>query len=389
MWPAEGAVGQFVVPFFARYGLRWIATDQGVFARSGRYGYRVDDPNVLCQPYRVEEGQSAVSVFFRNTRLSDDIGFRYHGYSDYKEASTDFLNQIKALARQFKEEADRVLTVILDGENAWGEYREDARPFLHALYALLEEDDEIQTVTFSEFLGGNAIRGIVPHPLEEQTKVYDLFIGSWIDENSSSPGVDLGTWIGEKEENRGWELLAQARSVLGETKATPEGAPESFQALYMAEGSDWFWWFGADQDSGNDEEFDDLFRIHLKNVYHGLGREPPEELDRHIVPHVVPWSFTNPVKRIQPGDRLSVRTNCPGILTWRADEGQEQATQLALVGGVMAGIQRYQVTLGPFKPEQRILRFRFRCTHRDCDSSGICCKQELFAVEIKASSGAD
>jgi len=49
-WPAEGAVSQFVIPFFARHNLRWVATDRGVLARSGRWGYQVDDPDVLASP---------------------------------------------------------------------------------------------------------------------------------------------------------------------------------------------------------------------------------------------------------------------------------------------------------------------------------------------------
>ncbi len=99
--------------------------------------------------------------------------------------------------------------------------------------------------------------------------------------------MDLGTWIGEEEENRGWELLGQARDVMARAGVAPETAPVAFQALYMAEGSDWFWWFGEDQDSNNDAEFDDLFRIHLKNIYRSLGATPPAELEQHIVPHKV------------------------------------------------------------------------------------------------------
>jgi hypothetical protein len=38
-----------------------------------------------------------------------------------------------------------VLTVVLDGENAWGTYVDDAWPFLHALYRLLEQDAEVAT----------------------------------------------------------------------------------------------------------------------------------------------------------------------------------------------------------------------------------------------------
>ncbi|HEY66139.1 MAG TPA: hypothetical protein G4O02_16385 [Caldilineae bacterium] len=384
MWPAEGAVGQLAIPFFARHGVRWLATDRGVLARSGRWGYDVDDPDVLCQPYRAEEGEHAISVFFRDTELSNAIGFHYHGYPDYEQAARDFLQEVKErFARRVTGDEDRVLTVVLDGENAWGSYREDARPFLHALYGLIERNVEVQTVTFGEYLEGNPARAVAPHPLEAQTKVYDLFTASWIDENASLPGVDLGTWIGEEEENRGWELLGQTRDFLSQAGATPEAAPDAFRALYMAEGSDWFWWFGEDQDSGNDDEFDDLFRIHLKNVYRGLGAEPPAILDRHIVPHAVVWAFARQVPRIQRGDRLTIRTNCPGILTWRLDDGEPQTAEMVPAGGVMAGIQRYHLTLGPFPPEVREIRFVFHCAHPGCDCRDLCCEPREYVVRSR------
>ena len=242
MWPAEGAMSQSVLSLFARQGVRWIATDKGVLARSGRWGYRTEDPDVLCQPYRAEAEDQAISIFFRDTRLSDAIGFRYYSYPDYEQAAQSFLRDVKdRFAWRVSGDAERVLPVILDGENAWGAYREDARSFLHALYGLLEGDPEIETVTFAEYVDGNQARGIVPHPPKEQTLVFNLFTGSWIDENGSASGVDLGTWVGEEEENRGWELLGQARDFLSRSSATPETAPIAFDALYMAEGSDWFW----------------------------------------------------------------------------------------------------------------------------------------------------
>ena len=46
----------------------------------------------------------------------------------------------------------------------------------------------------------------------------------------------------------------------------------------IAEGSDWFWWYGDDHSSEHDLEFDDLFRRHLRNVYQMLGQPIPEEL---------------------------------------------------------------------------------------------------------------
>jgi len=383
MWPAEGAVSQFVVPLFAQHGVCWLATDRSVLAQSGRWGYRADEPDVLCRPYRAEEGEHAVSVFFRNTALSDAIGFRYYGYADYEQAARDFLREIKErFAWRMGGDEDRILTVVLDGENAWGSYREDARPFLHALYGLLERDAEVETVTFAEYLDGNPDRNIDPHPLAAQTKIYDLFTGSWIDENGSVPGVDLGTWIGEDEENQGWELLGRARDFVARANATPETAPAAFEALYMAEGSDWFWWFGADQDSGNDDEFDDLFRIHLRNIYRGLGSQPPAELDRNIVPHAVVWTFAQQTARIQPGDRLTIRTNCPGMLTWWLDGGEPRSAEMAPAGGVMAGVQRYHLTLGPFPEGGGEVRFRFRCTQRGCNGQDICCKVDDHVVSI-------
>lgn len=381
MWPAEGAVAQYVVPLFAGAGVRWIATDEGVLARSGQYGYDTRDPGVLAQPRRAQEGEYALSVFFRDTPLSDNIGFRYQGCKDFGPVAKSFLDEIKdRFARRLEGEEDRVLSVILDGENAWGAYCEDARPFLHALYGLLAQDSEVQTVTFSEYLEGNPTRGIDPHPLEGQTRVYDLFTGSWIDENGSSPGVDLGTWVGEAEENQAWELLLEAREAIGRSGATPESNPKAFEALYAAEGSDWFWWFGEDQDSGNDEEFDRLFRTHLANLYRALGQAAPEALGRYIVRRAVVWSFAQPVPGIQTGDRLTVQTNCPGLLTWWSDTAPPVESPLAPVGGVMAGVRRYQLGLGPF-PEGT-LYFRFRCTQTGCDGRERCCQGETRQVRV-------
>ncbi len=383
MWPAEGAVSQSVIPLFARAAIRWIATDRGVLARSGRWGYEAEDPNVLCRPYRAEEDSSAVTVFFRDTGLSDAIGFRYSTEEDAERAARNFLAEIRErFLRRIPGNEDRILTIALDGENAWGAYRDDARPFLHALYGLLEREAQIRTVTFSEYLAGNPAREVSPHAVKDQTKVYDLFTGSWIDEIGSAPGVDLGTWIGESEENRAWELLGDARDSLSRAGVTPEQAADAYFSIYVAEGSDWFWWFGDDQDSGRDDEFDDLFRLHLKNVYRALKARPPEALDRHIVPHEVVWTFSRPPERVERTDRLKILTNCPGILSWRIDDGEARSAPLVAAGGVMAGSHRFHLTLGPFAADSRVLRFRFHCRHPRCDCSDICCRAEERSVAL-------
>lgn len=124
-------------------------------------------------------------------------------------------------------------------------------------------------------------------------------------------------------------------------------------------------------------------RVTLKNVYRGAAAEPPAALDQHIVPHSIVWSFAQQVAAIPLGDRLTVCTNCPGRLTWCVDGGEEQSAPLVAAGGVMAAAQRHHVTLGPFPPAVRIVRFRFHCAHEGCDCRDVCCRRDEQAVQVR------
>lgn len=377
MWPAEGAVSAEAVQMIGREGVAWLTTDAGVLARSGLWGYRASDPDVLCQPYRASDDDPSVAMFFRDTDLSDGIGFRYGQYADATAAAEDFVRAIETkFLDRLNDDDDRVLTIVLDGENAWGGYRDDGRPFLHELYKRLSSDSRLKTVTFSEYLFGNPTRGIAPHPVDPLARVYELATGSWIDEPGSSPGVDLGTWIGEPEENAAWNLLGQARSAVGRTAADPPAVERALQSLLAAEGSDWFWWFGSDQESRNDAAFDELFRAHLRGAYQAVDLEVPDSLGDFIVVHPVVWTFTHPVSAIRRRDQVSIRTNCPGRLRYRVDQEPEQTAALVPVGGVMAGARRFQVTLGPFPAPARGLVFRFYCEHPGCTHDAPCCFSE-------------
>jgi alpha-amylase/alpha-mannosidase (GH57 family) len=385
MWPAEGAVSQRCIPLFAGAGLAWLATDRGVLARSGRWGYEAHRADVLCQARRAATGDARLAMFFRDTELSDGIGFRYAGYSDPERAAADFVEQVRSrFIARFEGDDDRILTVILDGENAWGSYPDDGRPFLRALYRQLAQlHSELRTVTFAEWLEGNPTRGVRPHPVDGLEPVSELFTGSWIDEAGSTPGVDLGTWIGEPEENRAWELLGDARRWLAERGATAENAPEAFAALYAAEGSDWFWWYGTDQESASDESFDQLFRGHLQSVYRALGAEPPAILDVPLVSPAALWTFVKPIRNLPSGARLAIRTQCPGILRCRWDDGPSWEQPVNPVGGVMAGVSYHQVIVGPFPPGARRLRFEFQCRHAGCPGHGPCCALGWHTVELE------
>ncbi len=284
MWPAEGSVDQLIVNMVGLAGLRWMASDEGVLAKSiGLDGFTrnpkdvVQQADKLYRPYTVVGSRNIpVAMVFRDVVISDKVGFTYSGLPG-KAAAKDFINRIHAIREQLKAEnatGPHLVTVILDGENAWEYYDNDGKEFLNTLYQLLSEDKTIVTVTPSEYLD--------KFPSEPSAKIDNLWAGSWINH-------DFSTWIGEDEENRAWTYLAQVREFLSKYERGQRQAP-SAEALekartYMliAEGSDWFWWYGTDQNSGADEDFDKQYRDTLKQVYLALGETPPDWLDVPII----------------------------------------------------------------------------------------------------------
>lgn len=378
MWPAEGAVSTTCIDVFARHGIAWISTDRGVLARSGRWGYDVDNPDVLCQPYAATSEVGEVAVFFRDTELSDAIGFHLKEFDDPEDAVDRFIEDIHRLVEGFEGEADRILTVALDGENAWGGYADDGRPFLHALYRRLEGSRAIRTVSPSEYLVGNRGRNVVPH--SPSTSVYRLATASWIDETGSDSGNDLGTWIGEPAENKAWEQLREAREAIA-TSSSP-GRPAAMECVYAAEGSDWFWWYGDDQSSGNDESFDRLFRDHLASIYDLLGLPCPDDVRTPAAGPPAVWTFARPLPTVRAGRRLTIRTNCPGRVMWREDDGPERSMPSKPIGGVMAGARRFEARLPEVGRESDYVRFRFLCEERGCRRRDICCREGEQAVRV-------
>lgn len=112
----------------------------------------------------------------------------------------------------------------------------------------------------------------------------DLFPGAWF-----RPNFD--TRIGEAEETAAWDYLRETREDLApfditenKTAPSPEALPQALDFMYLAEGSDWMWWYGADQSSGNDEYFDQGFRALLEQVYRSLDLEVPAFVHVPIIP---------------------------------------------------------------------------------------------------------
>jgi len=269
LWPSEGSVSDAMVPLAAKAGFAWMATDELILARSlgvglTRDGYgHLEQPETLYRPYVVRTGGAEVACTFRDHVLSDLIGFTYAGWNA-EAAAQDFVGRLVEGGRRYSARTgggEAVIPIILDGENAWEHYEGQGRPFLRALYRALGSHPEIRTVTMSE-----ATRGAT-------STLSGIFPGSWIN-------ADYYIWIGHADDHRAWGQLADARQALDSpgSGATAESVALAREELFIAEGSDWFWWYGDDHSSEHDLEFDDLFRRHLRNVYRSLDKPIPEEL---------------------------------------------------------------------------------------------------------------
>jgi alpha-amylase/alpha-mannosidase (GH57 family) len=282
MWPAEGAVAQEIVKMVADAGFKWMASGEGVLAKSlSMDGFTRDAAEVVQQadalyrPYYVRDGDGPpVAVIFRDLRLSDLIGFEYSG-TPAQQAADDFVRRVEAIRARLKAEGatgPHLVSVILDGENAWENYDNDGIDFLNALYTHLAASRTIVTVTPSEYLA----------KFPDQRQLKALWPGAWF-------STDYATWIGEPEENTAWEYLLRTRKTLAQydvlkNKAiSPDALSKALDFMYLAEGSDWFWWYGADQDSGNDAYFDESYRALLRGVYQSLGEPVPPFVEVPIV----------------------------------------------------------------------------------------------------------
>ena len=273
LWPSEGSVCPELIPLLRRVGLRWLATDEGILARS----LEASDvpwhrPTQLYRPYRVGPNGEDATIIFRDRDLSDGFGFLYHKTTP-DVAAEEVLRRMKQIAIDTPQD-HVLLPIILDGENPWEHYQEGGEQFLSHLYqalsdGALNEGDSIRvaTATVSNALEATPDRPYLPH----------LHSGSWINQ-------DFKIWIGHAEDNRGWDLLNHTRSRLLEVSSAlpPDRAKAAWQELYAAEGSDWFWWYGDDFDTTYKEEFDWLFRMHLRNVWTLAGMTPPAQLNQPL-----------------------------------------------------------------------------------------------------------
>ncbi len=275
MWPSEEAVSPPMVQPVSDVGIEWMVTDEEILAKSiplGGGSIDVEDAANLATPWIVEgENGGEVAVIFRDRVISDRVAFQY-GSMTPEAAVSDFLSYLDGIRSELisagEDPSEHLLTVAMDGEN-WMfmsefQHSDNARPFIHEWYSRLSSHPTVVTTTPSEFLSKNHT-----HP-----RIETIGTGSWIDGT-------LSTWAGEADESLAWQRLVEARTALVEYESqnpNDSGLDLAWESLYIAQGSDWYWWYGLDQDSGYDEMWDVLFKVHLSNIYRAINLDLPPYL---------------------------------------------------------------------------------------------------------------
>ncbi|HLV88101.1 MAG TPA: glycoside hydrolase family 57 protein [Candidatus Sulfotelmatobacter sp.] len=334
VWPSEGSVSEEVLAIGASLGVRWMATDEGVLGRSTNTFFSRDGNGrlpghlgeTLYNIHRYENGPTAMHLVFRDHTISDLIGFVYSGMPP-ADAARHLINNVKDAARPVLAKGrDAVVSIILDGENAWEYYPKSGREFLRRFYDGLQREAGLEAVTVSEAIDRHKDFG----------RMTSLVPGSWINAN-------FNVWIGAPEDNRAWDYLGNSREFYAQNAARASEAQRklAFEEILIAEGSDWNWWYGPEHHSANDRDFDELYRTHLSNVYQALGAAPPDYLSQPITGVEVRPAFVRQTAYIHPrvtGDKVKY-FEWMGAAAYTADHrsGSMHGKQF-LLDAVYAGI---------------------------------------------------
>ncbi len=290
LWPSEGSIAPELIPLMQQVGIQYFCSDEenlfNSLKRDPAYQNAHVDHLELFQGWRIRHDGASVNGVFREKPLSDFIGFMA-AKNDAVQAATHLLHHLTHIASLVPHDTGLV-SLILDGENAWETFADGGEAFLRGLYGGIERESErLTSCTIEDYFQRNP-------PRKELTT---LHTGSWISSN-------FDIWIGEEEENRAWELLGKARAFL-QTQIdaghlTVEQQSKALLEIYAAEGSDWFWWYGPDFHTDNDDLFDELFRQHLKNVYAICGVLIPVDLEIPITRAKAVQIYERPTELIHP-----------------------------------------------------------------------------------------
>ena len=277
LWSPECCISKDVLKIMADCGIKWTVSDESVlsdaigkeFVRDFK-GFH-ENPFKLCQTYSlsVENGRD-VKIIFRDTVIPNLISFEYPNY-DAQTAANDLYEQIKVIHDKFVNSPHQhhLLTIAMDGENAWSNFADGGNEFLTKLYGLITEDNTLETVRVCDYI----------KKVDYVQNIEAVSSGPWLSR-------DFRFWTAEPTKNIAWRYLYNVyedfKRFTEEESYPQETLNAAYDELLTAQGSDWFWWFGEPNDSGQDQLFDFLFREHLKSVYLYLNKTVPEHLENPL-----------------------------------------------------------------------------------------------------------
>ncbi|MEI7993308.1 MAG: glycoside hydrolase family 57 protein [Methylococcaceae bacterium] len=258
-WPSEGSISEQTLKILSDFGFNWAASGGSVLNNSLNLPEN-KEPTGIHHPFKLKN--TKIACFFRDDGLSDLIGFEYSKWHA-DDAVSDLIHHLDNIAAH--EPGNKVVSIIMDGENAWEYFPDNGYHFLNALYSRLANHPAIELTTFSDCLKNKS----VIKPLSK------LVAGSWVYGSFS-------TWIGSPDKNRGWDMLGDVKCAFDKALKTNQLTDEQVQQaefqLSICEGSDWFWWFGDYNPGEAVSSFEKQFRLNLANLYRLLGEEPPAYL---------------------------------------------------------------------------------------------------------------
>ncbi len=262
-WPSEGSISADTIELISQSGIKWLASGETVLQNSiNKSSVSLDGSKHIAYQYR----DNQATCFFRNDGLSDLIGFKYSDWHG-DDAVANLVENLQNIAAECADDPDAIVSIILDGENAWEYYHENGYYFISSMYEKISQNKKLKLTTFSEYL---------EKPRKRQV-LNEIVAGSWVYGTFS-------TWIGERDKNRAWDMLVDAKKiydrVMHQNNLTEDDIARINLQMATCESSDWFWWFGEVNSSETVATFDEQFRLHLANLYQMLNVEPPDYLTK-------------------------------------------------------------------------------------------------------------
>lgn len=281
-WPAEGSVSNKTAELLSDNGILWMASDEDILSRSLSLDLKsIEHRHQLYKKYLYTNGDKNIFIFFRDKELSDLIGFVYSGM-DAEKASNDFIERLREIYLNCNFSPH--VSIILDGENAWEFYKNNAKDFFEQLYTKISQSEWIETITYSE---------AIYKPEIVMQSIDRIASGSWIYGTFS-------TWMGHIEKNTAWKMLYDTIEVFEKNRDNLkyEVVDRIKREIHIAEGSDWYWWYGDDHYTEQADILDYLFRKHLINVYKELGLNIKNDLLQPIKKFHKKLEIKNPLGEI-------------------------------------------------------------------------------------------